>query len=59
MKEKILFPKVQKRIADFIYEEEGTIPRSKIITVGTMVLLLSLFYAEILPLFTCVIHLFH
>lgn len=34
------FPTIQKRISDFLYEEEGTIPRSKIITIGTMVLLL-------------------
>ena len=40
------FPKLQKRINDFLLEEEGTIPRSKIITVGTMLLLLSVFFVN-------------
>ena len=40
------FPKIQKHLSDFLYEEEGTIPRSKIITVGTMLLLLTVFFAD-------------
>lgn len=42
----LVFPRIQKRISDFLYEEEGTIPRSKIITIGTMVMLLSVFFAD-------------
>jgi len=40
------FPKVKKSLSDFLYEEEGNIPRSTMLTIGTMVLLLSVFYAD-------------
>ncbi len=43
---KVQFPEAKKRIEDFLYEEEGNIPRSKMLTLGTMVLLLTLFYAS-------------
>ena len=40
------FPKITKQITDFIYEEEGNIPRSKLITLSTMILLLGVVYAQ-------------
>ena len=40
------FPQIKKQLTDFLYDEEGSIPRSKIVTVGTLVLLLSLFFAD-------------
>ena len=45
MKEKP-FPKLQKQLSDFLYDEEGSIPRSKIVSVGTMILLLTIFYTD-------------
>jgi len=40
------FPKIKKNFSDFLYEEEGNIPRSTMLTIGSMVLLLSVFYAD-------------
>ena len=40
------FPKVKKSITDFLYEEEGNIPRNKLLTLGSMILLLSILYAD-------------
>lgn len=36
------FPKIKKSIEDFIYEEEGNIPRNKVVALGTMILVMSL-----------------
>lgn len=41
-----LFPKIQRGLTDFLYEEEGNIPRSKMLMVGSMVLLLGILYAQ-------------
>jgi len=38
------FPKIKKKLSDFLYEEEGNIPRSTMLTIGTMALILSVFY---------------
>ena len=40
------FPKVKKSITAFLYEEEGNIPRNKLLTLGSMILLLSILYAD-------------
>lgn len=37
-----LFPSIKKSVEDFIYEEEGNITRSKVVAMGTMMLILSL-----------------
>ena len=42
----IAFPKAKKEIIDFLLNEEGNIPRSKMLMVGTMVLLLGIFYSK-------------
>lgn len=36
------FPEIKKSIEDFIYEEEGNIPRNKVVALGTMLLVMSL-----------------
>ena len=43
---KDIFPQVKRSIQDFLYEEEGNIPRNKMLTVGTMVLLMSILFAS-------------
>ena len=40
------FPKVKRSIENFLYDEEGNIPRSKILTVGTMMMLLGMVYFQ-------------
>ncbi len=42
-----VFPNVKRAIEDFLFDEEGNIPRSKIISIGTMVMLLSVLYAQV------------
>ena len=42
---KSLFPKIKKEISDFMFEEEGNIPRNKLLGLSSMILLLSLLYA--------------
>ena len=37
------FPKIKKSIRDFIDDEDGSITRSKLISVGSMVLLMTIF----------------
>lgn len=39
---KINFPKVKSELQDFLYEEEGNVSRSKIITVGTLVMMATI-----------------
>lgn len=41
-----LFPKIQRDISNFLFDEEGNILRSKILTVGSMMVLLSVFLAQ-------------
>lgn len=43
---KKLFPKVNKKISDFLYEEEGNISRGKILTVGSLVLIAGMIFAD-------------
>lgn len=38
------FPKVKKSITDFLYEEEGNIPRNKLLTLGLMLINFIFFY---------------
>ena len=41
-----LFPHVKKTVEDFLFDEEGNIPRSKILTIGSMMIVLSLLLPE-------------
>lgn len=41
-----LFPKIQRDISNFLLDQEGNIPRSKILTVGSMMILLSVLLAQ-------------
>ena len=41
-----LFPHINKAISNFMYDQEGNIPRNKILTVGTMMLLLSIMLVD-------------
>lgn len=41
-----LFPKVQRSITDFLLDQEGNIPRNKILTVGSMMVLLTVLMAQ-------------
>ena len=41
-----IFPKVRKGIEDFLYDEEGNIPRNKLLVLSTMIVLLGILYAE-------------
>ena len=47
--DKSIFPQVKRGIQDFLYEEEGNIPRNKMLTLGTMVLLMSILFASERP----------
>ena len=44
MSEKLV-PKIKKSIEDFLYEEEGNITRNKILTVGSMMLIMGVLLA--------------
>lgn len=44
-KEKII-PKINKKISDFLYEEEGNISRGKILTVGSLLLIAGILFAD-------------
>lgn len=41
MKEEKLFPKINKTLNSFIEDEEGSIPAGKLLTVGTLIILLG------------------
>lgn len=45
MEEKVI-PKIQKRLTDFLYEEEGNISRSKVLTVGSLLLIAGIIFAD-------------
>ena len=40
------FSKINRSISDFLYEEEGNISRGKILTVGSLVLLAGIIFAD-------------
>ena len=40
------FPKLEKSIEDFLLDEEGNIPRSKILAVGSMMMVLSVLFTQ-------------
>lgn len=46
MSDRDLFPKIEKNIADFINDEEASIPRSKLLAIGSMVFLMSVLLAQ-------------
>lgn len=47
MAEKMVsFPHVEKKIEDFLYDEEGNIPVGKVLTIGSMILILGLLMAD-------------
>ena len=41
-----LFPHVKHSLEDFMFDEEGNIPRSKILAIGSMMIVLSLMLTE-------------
>ena len=41
-----LFPHIKHSVEDFLFDEEGNIPRSKILTIGSMIIVLSLLFTE-------------
>lgn len=41
-----MIPKISRKINDFLYEEEGNISRGKIITVGSLMLIAGLIFAD-------------
>ena len=45
MEERVI-PKVQRKLTDFLYEEEGNISRSKILTVGSLLLIAGIIFAD-------------
>lgn len=42
----IKFPHIEKSIEDFLYSEEGNIPISKVLTIGSMMLILGIVLAD-------------
>ena len=45
MKENII-PNIQKQLSEFLYEEEGNISRGKILTVGSLMLIAGIIFAD-------------
>lgn len=45
MGEEKFIPKINKKINDFLYEEEGNISRGKILTVGSLLLIAGILFA--------------
>lgn len=43
---KFEFPHVQKTVDDFLSDEEGNIPMSKVLTIGSMIMILGILFAE-------------
>lgn len=41
-----LFPHIKKAVEDFMYDQEGNIPRNKVLTVGSMLLLFCFLLAD-------------
>lgn len=46
MTDDFMFPHVKKKIDDFLYDEEGNIPINKVMTIGSMMLILGLLMAD-------------
>lgn len=45
---KVSFPEIKKKIENFMYEEDGNITRNKILTVGSMILIMGfVMYSEV------------
>lgn len=44
--ENTIFPHVKRVISDFLNDEEGNIPRSKVLTVGSMLIILGILLAD-------------
>ena len=41
-----IFPHIKKSIEDFVSDQEGNIPRNKVLTIGSMMLILSVLLAD-------------
>lgn len=41
-----LFPHIKKAVEDFLIDQEGNIPRGKVLSVGSMLLILSILMAD-------------
>jgi ABC-type Zn2+ transport system substrate-binding protein/surface adhesin len=41
-----IFPHVKHAVEDFLFDEEGNIPRNRMLTIGSMMLILSMLLAE-------------
>lgn len=41
-----IFPHIRKAVEDFMYDQEGNIPRNKILTVGSMLLILGILLTD-------------
>lgn len=47
MKENNLkFPKIDKALTDFLNDEDGNIARNKLVSIGSLILLMSIFYSD-------------
>lgn len=41
-----IFPHIKKAVTDFVYDQEGNIPRSKVLTIGSMLLVLGILLTD-------------
>ena len=46
MKNQFDYPHIKQSLSNFLYDEEGNIPRNKVLTVGAMVIVLSLMMVQ-------------
>ena len=44
--DKLDFPHIQESIENFLYDEEGNIPRNKVVMLGSMMLIMSMMLAS-------------
>lgn len=44
--ENAIFPHVKRAISDFLNDEEGNIPRNKVLTIGPMLIILGILFAD-------------
>lgn len=42
----LIFPKISRSISDFLYEEEGNISRSKMLYIGSLIVVVSIMLAH-------------
>ncbi|WP_320932325.1 His-Xaa-Ser repeat protein HxsA3, partial [Hungatella effluvii] len=40
------FPHIQDSITNFLYDEEGNIPRNKVLTIGAMMIVLGILMSD-------------